>query len=179
MRKEGSPMIRLGKKGEEKKISDVYEALLDKEEREGSYTKWVKGVYPTIEVAHTHLLLQDMYVLEREGVVCGAMILNHDQGEEYEELPWSYKGEKEDILVIHTLCVHPSYTKQGCGEELVRFAQEEAKKRGCKAIRIDTNKKNLPAQRLYTRLGFVLKGQKKALLQGLLRSELVYLEWQV
>ncbi len=58
-------------------------------------------------------------------------------------------------MVIHMLGVHSDFAGKGLARKMVRFAVEEAKSRGMKAIRLDVLEGNLPAERLYVSEGFV------------------------
>jgi ribosomal protein S18 acetylase RimI-like enzyme len=56
---------------------------------------------------------------------------------------------------LEDLFVSPASRRQGVATYLVQFAIERAKKRGCRAIKLDTNEGNHEAIRLYQRLGFL------------------------
>ena len=58
-------------------------------------------------------------------------------------------------MVIHMLGVHSDFAGKGLARKMVRFAVEEAKNRGMKAIRLDVLEGNLPAEKLYVSEGFV------------------------
>jgi ribosomal protein S18 acetylase RimI-like enzyme len=53
------------------------------------------------------------------------------------------------------LCVLPQYRRRGLGEQLTRACQEEATRRGFRALFVQTDLDNTAAHRLYTSLGFV------------------------
>ena len=80
------------------------------------------------------------------------------------------------MLVIHTLTMAPEMSGRGYGTRMVRFAMEEARRRGCTVMRLDTYVGNLPAQRLYAKLGFRIAGRKLVSHHGLFDSELFYME---
>ena len=54
----------------------------------------------------------------------------------------------EDLYVV------PARRVCGLGTRLVERALERAAEKGCVSVVVDTNERNLPAVRLYTRLGF-------------------------
>ena len=63
-------MIR---KATEKDIDEVakgYEELFDYEDKNGSTTNWVRGVYPTRETAKKGFDAGTLYVLEENGKIC-------------------------------------------------------------------------------------------------------------
>ena len=70
----------------------------------------------------------------------------------------------------------PRAAGRGLATKLIEFACGFAYGRGAKVIRLDTNAKNAPARRLYLRNGWRLAGSHRALHEGVLDTELVYLE---
>ena len=140
-------------------VEKVYEAVLDKEESTGIiYTNWRKNLYPTRKDAEKAFSLDTLFVAETEGEIAGAVILNHIQPPEYSNINWTYEAEGEEVLVIHTLCIHPDFRGRKCAERFVAFSEEWAKKLGCKAVRLDTYEGNEPAIKLYTKLGYNYTG---------------------
>lgn len=172
-------MIR---KATEKDIDEVakgYEELFDYEDKNGSTTNWVRGVYPTRETAKKGVDAGTLYVLEENGKICAHMVLNDDQPPHYDDIAWEYPAERNEVRVIHTLCVLPSMKGHGYATQMVRFALEKAKAEGCKAMRIDTEIGNIPAQTLYKKAGFRLAGEKTVLHEGVLKRTLVFLEYKL
>ena len=55
---------------------------------------------------------------------------------------------------IHALGVYPHYVGQGYAKELVGFAIKYAKENNQKSIRLDVLKGNVPAEKLYSSMGF-------------------------
>ena len=68
------------------------------------------------------------------------MIINHES--------------EDEVMGIHALGVHPRYSGHSYAKKLVRFAIEYAKQNHQKAIRLDFLKGNIPAERLYSSMGF-------------------------
>lgn len=157
-------------------IADGYRRLLAHEAVTHSYTNWKPGIYPVRADAERALESGTLYVLEEDGQICASMILNRHQAEAYAEMDWQYPAPPEQVLVIHTLTMPPEMSGKGYGTRMVRFAMEEARRRGCTVIRLDTYVGNLPAQRLYGKLGFRIAGRKLVSHHGLFDSELYYLE---
>ncbi len=169
-------MIRKAKITDIIAIADTYTALLKHEQQYGSNSNWKLDVYPTIAVPEAKVPTGTMYVLEENGEVCASMVLNHDQAEEYAEIEWQYPGEKDRVLVIHTLCIPPQKAGRGYGRQMVEFAKNYGAEAGCTTLRIDTYAHNEPAKRLYLNCGFRIAGYGRILLQGLIEEEQVYLE---
>ena len=74
--------------------------------------------------------------------------------EAYHHSTWAFNSDYSDILVIHTLAVHPDYQKCGVGKELINFAIQYGKEENMKSIRLDVFEKNIPAINLYEKSGF-------------------------
>lgn len=172
-------MIRVAGVADIAAIADTYTELLVFEQEHGSNSNWKLGVYPTIAVPKRAVPAGTMYVLEEEGEVCGSMILNYAQAKEYADVPWQYPAEGEEVLVVHTLCIPPRMAGHGYGRAMVRFAQNQAARLGCRVIRIDTYEHNEPAKGLYLKSGFRIAGHGKSLLEGVIEEDQVFLEYLV
>ena len=143
-------------------VEQLYNDVLEKQERETNYTNWQRGLYPTRADAERAQQAGTLYVAEANGpempprTIAGAVILNHDQPEEYGNLKWSVEAEGEEVLVAHTLCISPHFRNTGLGRKFVVFAEELAKSQGCRTVRFDTYEGNTPATALYTKLGYTI-----------------------
>ena len=95
-----------------------------------------------------------LYVAARAGTppLLGALTINRRQEPEYAEVAWQILVEP--IAVVHRLMVHPTAQRIGLGRFLMRFAEGEAYRLGCRAIRLDTMDANERALALYRALGY-------------------------
>lgn len=59
------------------------------------------------------------------------------------------------------LAVHPDYQRQGIGEKLVLELIEGLKERGSQCLTLEVRASNVPAKRLYEKLGFQEVGRRK------------------
>ena len=57
-------------------------------------------------------------------------------------------------MVLHTLAIDPAQRGHGYGPAFVRFYEDYAREHGCPYLRIDTNKINANARRMYAMLGY-------------------------
>jgi ribosomal protein S18 acetylase RimI-like enzyme len=55
---------------------------------------------------------------------------------------------------LEDLFVSPRHRQSGTGKQLVQFALEQAKAKGCVTVCLDTNEHNEASTRIYTQLGF-------------------------
>ena len=60
--------------------------------------------------------------------------------------------------MLHTLVIDPAAAGKGLGRAFVDFYEQGAKSRSCRALRMDTNARNLRARALYKKLGFTQLG---------------------
>ncbi len=90
---------------------------------------------------------------ENGDAVVGAAIINPLQPPSYAGAPWACAAPEDDILVLHTLVIDPAAGK-GLGRAFVDFYERTAKSQGCRALRMDTNARNLRARALYKKLGY-------------------------
>ena len=95
-----------------------------------------------------------------------SVILDTNQPPEYRNITWGIDAKHNEVLVIHTLCVHPECAGAGVGSAIVEFAKEIAKQKACLAIRLNTTSRNSLAIRLYEKNDFVIVTNQKMLLNG-------------
>lgn len=172
-------MIRRALESDIDAVERHYTELLVFEKEHGSRTNWELGVYPTRSVAEKGVTDGTLYVMEEDGELCASMLLNNVQLDAYASIPWEFDAEPDEVLVIHTLCVPPSQAGKGAGKRMVRFALEEAARRGCRVMRLDTWENNEPAANLYRSLGFRYAGKASVLFEGAISENLIFLEKQI
>lgn len=59
------------------------------------------------------------------------------------------------VAVVESVHVASDVRRRGFGEAMMRFAVEEARRRGCHRVQLTSNKRRTDAHRFYLRLGFV------------------------
>ena len=155
-------MIRKAVAADLPQAAGIYEEILDREETTGPvYTNWQRGKYPTIDTAQEALDAGTLYVGEEDGRLWGVVNLNAIQLPEYDAIPWSLPAEREEVGVIHTLCIRPACSGRGYARQMVAFC-----------MRLDTWEGNLPANRLYPSLGYRYAGQAEFFFMGFVRENL-------
>lgn len=156
-------------------IVKIYEAAAEATPPMG----WVKRVYPTEEDASDALSQGTLYVMTDAERVAATAIINQKQVDVYGKCPWIYEAENGEVLVLHTLAVSPEFRGRGYGSAFVRFYEDEARRRCCKVLRMDTNAVNTPARALYKKLGYREAGIIPCTFNGIDSVELVCLEKKV
>ena len=142
-------MIRLANPSDLDAIAEIYEEILAAEDaRPVSYTNWQRGKYPTRDTAEAALEAGTLWVGEEDGAVYGCVNLNGEQ------LP----------------VIRPSWSGRGKAREFVAFCEEELRRQGKKAVRLDTYEGNHPANAMYPRLGYTFAGATEFFFQGFIHE---------
>ena len=148
-------------------VTAIYDAIIAEEEAGRAATGWKRGIYP---------VRGDLFVAEAGGRVAAAAVLNQIQVDVYAGAPWEFEAPDEEIFVMHTLVVDPAAGGHGLGRAFETFYEQEAKRQGCRYLRIDTNVRNTRARRLYHSLGYKEISVAPCTFNGLSDIDLVLLE---
>ncbi|HIU25720.1 MAG TPA: GNAT family N-acetyltransferase [Candidatus Copromorpha excrementigallinarum] len=146
--------IRLARKDELGKIKRFYDDIIDTMESSQYGPRWKKDIYPDERYIADSIEKGELYVAADEGCFAGAFVINNQWNEGYDKIKWQVSGPREKISVIHILGVSPLYHRRGIGEYLVQKAVEISEAMGKKALRLDVIEGNLPAAKLYVKMGF-------------------------
>lgn len=161
-------------------IAQIYEEILDEEDRRPvSFTNWQRGKYPTEDTARSALEAGTLWVAEEDGTLYAAFILNGEQLPEYDSIPWQFQAGRDQVSVIHTLVIRPSWSGRGKARELVAFCEEESRRQGKTVMRLDTYEGNVPANAMYPKLGYRLAGATEFFFQGFIHEILNCYEKQL
>lgn len=169
-------MFRKATEKDVEAIERLYNDIHTAEEAGKTTIGWIRGIYPTREDAEKAVARDDMFVCEEAGKIIASAIINRLQVDVYANCDWKYKADDSEVMVIHTLCVSPAFFGQGVGSAFVRFYEAYAAQSGCRALRLDTNKKNTAARKLYKKLGYAEAGTVRCIFNGIPGIELVLLE---
>jgi len=114
-------------------------------------------IYPTRQILEQDIREENLYLLFDESILCGQVVLNDHQDDEYKMIPWRYNADK--VLVIHRLCVHPAKRGRGYAHKLMDFAEHYAGANNYVCIRLDAYTANAAAINLYEIRNYVKAGQ--------------------
>ena len=95
-----------------------------------------------------------MFVCELDGKTVASGIINELQPDAYRCDLWGEHLNDSYVLVLHTLVVSPDAMGRGIGRKFVAFYESYSRGHGYRALRIDTQAKNLRARKMYAVLGF-------------------------
>ncbi|MBA4494028.1 GNAT family N-acetyltransferase [Paenactinomyces guangxiensis] len=113
--------------------------------------------YPRPEDLKKDIEKGDMYLLEDQGKIAAAVVLNEQYDAEYEDIPWEDRTGR--FLVVHRLCVNPDFQGQGISKILMEKIEALAQELGYTSIRLDTLMANGKAMNLYESIGYEKRGQ--------------------
>ena len=88
-------------------VAGIYNRIHDAEEQGRKTIGWLRDVYPVRQTAQAALDREELYVLETEGAVLGAAILNRTQVITYAQGHWAHDAPEEQVFVLHTLVPLP------------------------------------------------------------------------
>ena len=125
-----------------------------------NYPKWMYRDYPSEDYARAMTEDGSQYICLSGDRIVGAFVLNMDPQGNYDKGSWSMALKSGEYMVIHALATAPDLHGRGLGAHIVRFCIDEARRLGCRAVRLDIVPGNLPAQHLYEKLGFKYVGDE-------------------
>lgn len=157
-------------------IEKIYSDIHTCEECGKTTTGWIRGVYPMRETAEKALERNDLFVLEDDGKVLAAAVINRVQCEEYKYGNWCCDASENEVMVLHTLVVSPSESGNGYGKSFVGFYEKYALEHNSPYLRMDTNEKNTAARKLYKKLGFKEVGIIPCDFNGIKNVKMILLE---
>lgn len=109
--------------------------------------------YPSKEVLHNDIQLQQIWKLEVEHEIVGIIVLTEIEDEEYKNVKWLTKNKRN--LYVHRLAVLPKFQKKGYAQKLMNFAEEFACQKEYASIRLDTFSQNERNQHFYEQRGYI------------------------
>ena len=170
------PLFRAAAASDLPAVAQIYAEIHDAEEAGTLTTGWLRGVYPTAATAEVALRRGDLFVLEAEGAVRGAAVINRLQVDVYAGAPWEHAAADDAVCVLHTLVISPAAVRRGFGRRFVGFYEDYARSLGCTELRIDTNARNAAARAMYAALGYKEIAVVPTVFNGIPGVQLVLLE---
>lgn len=114
------------------------------------------GVYPNRETFAADIESRCLFGLAVDGALAGIVTLNEEQDREYAEVDWQCDDPRP--LVIHRLCVDPLFQGRGYAKAILQFAEDYARGRGYRSIRLDAFTLNPVSLSLYRAHGYSERG---------------------
>ena len=143
-------MIRKAKLSEIADILEITKACAADMVKRGIF-QWNEH-YPSKKAFENDVQREELYVLERNGQIIGAMVISTAMDEEY--IPVEWRTENRNNLYIHRLCIHPNFQGKGYAQQLMDYAESFAIAQGSISIRLDTFSQNKRNQKFYEARGY-------------------------
>jgi GNAT superfamily N-acetyltransferase len=140
-------------------IDEIWKSVVEVIERqkaEGIF-QWSEH-YPKREMLADDLAHGNLHVARLGGRMAGFIVLDEEQGEEWNGVPWKTTGK---ILVAHRLVVKTGFQGRGIGMAMMDFAERLGRGRGYDAMRLDAYQGNPKALRIYESRGYEMVGTFK------------------
>lgn len=107
--------------------------------------------YPTRSRFEKDIELEELYVLE-ENHIKGIIVLTELMDDEY--IPIEWLTENGNNLYVHRLAVHPDYWGNGYAQQLMNWAETQAKEKKYVSVRLDTFSQNKRNHMFYETRGY-------------------------
>jgi ribosomal protein S18 acetylase RimI-like enzyme len=143
----------LGRSSEAEIVWKAVTEAIERHRADGIF-QWGSG-YPTRDIFKRDLERGHLHVARLGGRFAGFIVLDEEQGEEWDGIPWATSGK---ILVAHRLVVKPEFQGRGIGGGLVDYAERLGRGNGYEAIRLDAYQGNPRALLIYESRGYRLAG---------------------
>ena len=62
---------------------------------------WRRDIYPSKKEIVKDIRHHELYVLEKDNKIIGAMVLNHEYDECYNKLSWQIFADDDEVLILH------------------------------------------------------------------------------
>ena len=108
--------------------------------------------YPSNEAFEKDIERAELYVLEIDSRITGTIVISTFMDEEYAKVDWLTPDENN--VYIHRLSIHPDFQGKGFAQQLMDFAETNARQNGCVSVRLDTFSQNSRNQRFYQTRGY-------------------------
>lgn len=152
-------LIRAEKKDYER-ITDYYKYVVENTETMPYYCRWIYGIHPNDQLIKRYIDNGDMYYSEKDSEIAAAVVITELEEGEYCEVNWGYDFSKDEVAIIHIICINPKFQRMGLARKTLAAAEKIAKEAGKKAVRLDTLQTNIVAQHLYETSGYIKRDVK-------------------
>jgi len=138
-----------------KSVFDVY-TLAIQVMKDMGIDQWDE-IYPGEDIIIKDIKNQHMYIGEIDNQIASIVVLNNEYDEEYKEADWKYKDSS--FLIVHRLCVNPSFQGKGIGRQTMLLVEKKLSQEGIETIRLDAFSLNPVALKMYNSLGYEKVGE--------------------
>ncbi|RKM61083.1 GNAT family N-acetyltransferase [Butyrivibrio sp. CB08] len=97
----------------------------------------------------------NLYVVLEDNKLAAFYVISDESDEQYGNADWQFG---DSYYVLHRFCVSPRMQNKGVGKAVLTQIEDQIRKMGYSAVRLDTFTENPYAQRLYRHNGYVSRG---------------------
>ncbi len=108
--------------------------------------------YPSEAVFTKDIQGGELFLLQGNGALLGAIVLTPKMDLEYSAVQWLTPDGNS--VYIHRLCVHPDHWGKGHAQKLMDFAEARSREKGFDSVRLDTFSQNKRNQEFYRKRGY-------------------------
>ena len=163
-------MIRKSSGHELNAVMQNYLELMIFERRKGNFSRWVSGVFPSQTTLRRAIAKDELYSIwddkGSEKKICGAFAMSGELPPEFRGVLWPCRIAAKEAMTVRLLCVTPLRAREGLATQALHYAMVWGQKRGYKAIRAAVPAGNIPAEKLFAKLGFTRVCEKMMSLYG-------------
>lgn len=147
--------IRTADSNDYDRVRAFYYLLIDMMENAEFKPGWEKDIYPTQEFLMKSIERNELYIGKIDGQIVSCMVVNHEYNDGYKDIAWSIEAKDSELFVIHALGINPMFSNKGIAKEMVQHVIKIAHEKNIKTIRLDELVGNIPAEKAYTKMGFM------------------------
>ena len=133
----------------------LYRAAIDRMDAQG-ILQWDE-IYPSDDILEKDVASGLMQIGRCNGQIAVAFLLEECADGEYEPAAWRYSEPR--FIVLHRLCVHPTFQGQGVARQTMDYLEQSVQARGIRTIRLDAFSLNPAALKLYESRGYEKAGE--------------------
>src|SRR5574338_1108285 len=106
--------------------------------------------YPTVEIVRTDIADRRLYLLTSSGIGRAVVTIDTKTEPQYSTVSWT---TIEPALIVHRLCVDPTFQGNGFGRQLMDYVENYARRHRYASLRLDAYSGNPRALALYRQRG--------------------------
>ena len=134
-------------------VVSFYQTVLDESIQNGGAAAYGRNKHFLADVLWNAMLEHELCVGELEHEIVAAMIVNHSFTE-YEKSEWQKNNHAKDVVVIHSLAVHPEHRRQGTAKMMIRYAIGMAMAEGKAKVQMDVLDTDTALKKTLDSIGF-------------------------
>ncbi|MEN1785656.1 MAG: GNAT family N-acetyltransferase [Bacteroidota bacterium] len=108
--------------------------------------------YPSRAAFEKDVSRNELHVSSLNESIIAGIVISTVKDQEYEDINWLTQGERHTY--IHRVFVHPDHQGQGIAQQMMSFAESQAKTQGHASVRLDTFSQNQRNQVFYEKRGY-------------------------